>query len=226
MSTVILNELLRDPALIVRRCEREEGLRELSLMALGCLALGSAAFGGVVGSFRGGLQIAFSAVKLPLALVAALVICVPGFYALMRGFGGASRFPAMAALAMSASARAALVLMAFAPVLWLVVERGLEYHDAVIFASGMYLVSGLAAIGIVVRGLGSTFRGLAAGAACALLFMAVLGQTAWMLRPFFGRPSQETVPFVRAREGTFADALVRSSRSAAGIYDTVDRRER
>jgi hypothetical protein len=56
-------------------------------------------------------------------------------------------------------------------------------------------------------------------AACGLVFFAVLGQTAWMLRPFFGRPSQTSIPFVRAPEGTLADALVTSSKSAAGIYE-------
>jgi hypothetical protein len=40
-----------------------------------------------------------------------------------------------------------------------------------------------------------------------------------MLRPFFGRPSQESIPFVRAREGGFADAVVTTGRSAAGLYD-------
>jgi hypothetical protein len=223
MSAVILDDLLRDPARIASRCEQQEGLRELTLTALGALVLGSAAFGAVVGSFRGGLQIAFSATKLPLALLAALVVCVPAFHAVTLGFGGRSRFPAVAALTLCASARAALVLMALAPVLWLAVDRGLGYHASILLASVMYLTSGLAALGIVVRGLGGPLRGLAAGAACAALFLGVLGQTAWMLRPFFGRPAQQSVPFVRAREGTFADALATSRRSATGHYDRVER---
>jgi hypothetical protein len=60
---------------------------------------------------------------------------------------------------------------------------------------------------------------------CGIVFFGVLGQTAWMLRPFFGRPAQRAVPFVRAREGSFADAVVRSSKSAAGVYEPVSKRE-
>ena len=83
----------------------------------------------------------------------------------------------------------------------------------------MYLASGLAALGIVLKGLGGTLRAWLTAAACGVVFFGVLGQTAWMLRPFFGRPSQASVPFVRAREGSFADAIRKSSKSAAGIYD-------
>jgi hypothetical protein len=43
-----------------------------------------------------------------------------------------------------------------------------------------------------------------------------------MLRPFFGRPSQQAVPFVRKREGSFADAVMQSSKSALGIYRQVE----
>jgi hypothetical protein len=219
MSAVIVTELLRDPADVADRCERPEGLRELALTSLACLVLGAAIFGGVVGSFRGGPQVIFSAIKLPLALLTTLVVTVPAFCALSVGFGGETRFRTVAAVALAASARGALLLAGCAPVLWLAVDRGLGYHASVLLATAMYLASGVAALGIVLRGLGGSFRAVVTAAACALVFFGVLGQTAWMLRPFFGRPSQQAVPFVRPREGGFADAVVQSSKSAAGIYD-------
>jgi hypothetical protein len=219
MSAQVISSLLRDPGAVAERCEHPEGRRELALTALWCLIAGAAVFGGVVGSFRGGLQIGYSAVKLPLALLATLVVCVPACHALALGFGGRARFSAIAALLLSASARAALVLLGCAPLLWLAVDLGLGYHASVILASGMYLTSGLAALGILVRGLGGSLRAWLTAAAAGLVFFAVLGQTAWMLRPFFGRPSQTEVPFLRAREGSFADAVRTSSKSAAGIYD-------
>jgi hypothetical protein len=78
----------------------------------------------------------------------------------------------------------------------------------------MYLLAALAALEILLRGLGGLqLRSLVTAAFCTLVFLAVLGQTAWMLRPFFGRPSQQEVPFVRAREGSFADAVLRSGHS-------------
>ena len=51
------------------------------------------------------------------------------------------------------------------------------------------------------------------------VFFAVGGQAAWILRPYLGRPSEKHVPFLRASEGSFSDALFRSFRSARGIYD-------
>jgi hypothetical protein len=220
VSLGVVTELLREPSSVAERCERPEGLRELSLSSLACLLFGAAAFGAVIGSFRGGLQIGFSAVKLPLALLSTLVVSVPAFFALTVGFGGSARFRTVASLSLAASARGALVLLGCAPVLWLAVDRGLGYHASVLLATIVYLASGIAALGIVLRGLGGfTSRAVVTAAACGLVFFGVLGQTAWMLRPFFGRPSQHAVPFVRAREGTFADAIVKSGRSAVGIYD-------
>ncbi len=212
--SAVLTDLLRDPARVAERAERAEGLRDLALTSLACLALGAGAFGGVLGAFRGGSQIAYAALKLPLALLITLVACVPAFYALAAGFGATRRFATIAALSLAASARASLVLLACAPVLWLALDRQLGYHSAVILAALMYLAAGLAAVTVVVRGLGSSLRALATSAACGLVFFAVLGQTAWGMRPFIGRPSAEQVPLLRAREGSFADSLLESSRSA------------
>ena len=58
-----------------------------------------------------------------------------------------------------------------------------------------------------------------------VLFFAVGGQTSWILRPYLVRPRTEAPPFLRAREGGFADAVVQSIRSAVGIYDEADVRE-
>jgi hypothetical protein len=220
VSASIVTALLRDPKGIAQRCERSEGLGELTLTSIACLAMGAALFGGVLGSFRGGLQIGFSSIKLPLALLTTLVVSVPAFFALNVGLGGRSSFRTIAALSLAASARAALLMAGAAPVVWLAVDRGLAYHQAVLLATLVYLASGVAALGIALRGIGGSFRALVTATACGLVFLGVLGQTAWMLRPFFGRPSQHSIPFVRAREGSFADSIVRSSKSALGIYES------
>jgi hypothetical protein len=224
MSDAIVTSLLRDPGEVAERCARGVGLRELTGKALICVIVGAALFGGVLGSFRGGPQIAYSALKLPLALLATLVVSVPAFFALTIGLGGRTRFRSIVALSLSAAARGALVLAACAPVLWLAVDRGLGYHAAVLLSTCMYLVAGLAALDILVRGLGGVLRSLITSALCGIVFFAVLGQTAWMLRPFLGRPAQQAVPFVRKREGGFADALLQSSKSARGVYRVVESR--
>jgi len=219
MSSEIVTALLRDPAATAERCRRSEGLRELGATALVCLIGGAALFGAVLGAFRGGPQIAYSALKLPLALLATLVVSVPAFFALTVALGGRTRFGTMAGVTLMAAARGALVLAACSPLLWFALDRGLDYHAAVLLAAGMYVVAGAAALELLLRGIGGALRSLVTAALCGVVFFAVLGQTAWMLRPFLGRPSQQAVPFVRVREGSFADAILQSSKSAVGIYD-------
>lgn len=211
--------LLRDPREVARRCLAEEGLRPLAAASLGALAVGAAVFGGVVGSFRGGSQIAFAASKMPLALVGALVLCVPAFHAVAAALGRAWPLRAVVALTLAAAGRAALVLLAFAPVLWLLFDLGLGYHAAALAAAGAYAVAGLAALGVILRGLGDGAHRLTTAVVFAALFLAAGGQTSWVLRPYLVRPRTEEAPFVRGVEGTFFDALVRSTRSSMGIYD-------
>lgn len=211
--------LLRDPAEVARRCLEEDGLRALTLASLAALVLGTAVFGGVVGSFRGGPQIAYAAIKIPLAMLAALVACVPAFHAIAASLGRPWPFRTVVALTIAAAGRAALVLLAFAPVLWLSFDLGLGYHAAALAAALAYGIAGLSAMGVLVHGLGEGTHRLTTAAAFVVVFLAAAGQTGWLLRPYLVRPQTEEIPFVRAREGGFGDALVVSTRSALGFYE-------
>jgi hypothetical protein len=213
--------LLRDPAGVARRCRDEKGLTSLAAAALAATIAGAAAFGGVLGSFRGGAQIFAGAAKVPLALVATLAIAVPAFYALASALGRMWSMRTVVALALSAAGRSSLVLLAAAPALWLAVSSGLSYHASAVLASLAYALAGLAALGILLRGLEGDLSKIPIALAFVGVFFAIGGQTAWILRPYLGRPTLATVPFVRASEGSFADAVVKSMRSAVGIYDAV-----
>ncbi len=222
MSADVLRRLLRSPADIAACCREDRDTRAIAVTSLIAVVLGAAAFGGVIGSFRGGAQIAYAAVKIPLALVATLAVCAPAFHALAAGLGRAWPMRSIIALALAAAGRSSLVLLALSPALWLLFDVGLDYHAAALAAALAYAIAGLAAIGILVRGLG---EGPGRGLTAALffgVFFAVGGQSSWILRPYLVRPRTENVPFLRAREGGFADSLRRSSRSAAGVYDNVE----
>lgn len=214
-----LEILLRNPAETARRAIAGESMRPLVATSIAAIVAGGAAFGGVVGSFRGGEQIAYAGIKLPLALLAILVICVPAFHAIGASLGRAWSYRAVIALSLAAAARGALVLFALAPVLWLAIDRGLDYHATALAATLAFAVGGAASLGVLLRGLGAGPGQLTSALAIALVFLAVSGQTSWILRPWLVRPRTEDVPFVRAREGGFADAIVTSTRSAAGVYD-------
>lgn len=211
--------LLRDPQEVARRCLQEEGLRPLAIAALGAVALGAAVFGAVVGSFRGSEQILYGAIKVPIALLGALVICTPAFHAIAASLGRAWPLRTVIALTVAAAGRAALVLLATAPVLWLAYDLGLGYHSAALAATGAYGLAGLAALGVLLRGLGKGRHAMTTALAFVAVFLAAGGQTGWILRPYLVRPQTEDVPFLRAIEGGFADAVYRSSRSSLGIFD-------
>lgn len=225
MSAAALAELLRRPGEVARRCRDDEGLRELTGTSLAATVAGAAAFGAVLGGSRGELQALFSGVKLPLAVLGALVVCVPAFHALAAALGRPWTMRRMVALVVAAQGRAALVLLALAPILWLAIDFGAAYHATIVCAITAYGIAGLAALSVLLRGLaepgerGGRDRWVIAGA-FVVLFAAVSGQTAWSLRPYLGRPTHADVPFVRDVEGSFADAVVTNARSAAGFYDT------
>jgi hypothetical protein len=177
----------------------------------------------VLATARGGMQLGYSALKLPLAILATLCLCVPAFAAIARSLGRPLELSAMVGLSLSAAARASLVLLAFAPALWFALDRGLGYHGSVVLSVICYAIAGLSALRVMASGLGLDARGFCILACCAAVLLPTGAQSAWMLRPFIGRPAQARVPFLRHKESSFADAVYRSSRSAAGVYDRETR---
>ncbi|MFO0588700.1 MAG: hypothetical protein U0441_14215 [Polyangiaceae bacterium] len=222
MSAAVLNRLLRTPADIAADCRDDRDMRSIASTSLGALALGAAVFGGVIGSYRGGIQIFYGAVKVPLAMMATLAFCVPAFHAIAAGLGRAFPIRTIVGLVLAAAGRAALVLFALAPLLWLAFDRGLDYHRAVMLSSLAYAGAGGAALSVLVHGLGKGPHRALTAIAFAAVFFAVGGQASWILRPYLIRPRTweaaehhaQRIPFVRGYEGTFADSLFESSRSA------------
>ncbi|MDF3068080.1 MAG: hypothetical protein K0R38_3681 [Polyangiaceae bacterium] len=217
----MLDELLRSPQSVAARVQRREDLRPLVLAALLSLMLGAGAFGAVLGAPRGGVQLGYAAAKLPLAMLGTLCLCAPAFTAIARALGRELDFAGMVGLSLSAAARASLVLLAFAPAVWFAVDRGLGYHGSVLLAVGCYGVAGLSALRVMASGLGKDARGVGVLLCCAAVLLPTGAQSAWMLRPFIGRPSQLSVPLLRHKESSFADAVYVSSRSSLGVYERV-----
>lgn len=219
MNAAVLNQLLRSPATIAKNCRTDQDLKTITLTSLAAIVAGGMAFGGVVGSFRGGIQILYGAIKIPLAMIVTLAICAPAFHALAAVLGRAWPMRSIISLVLAAAARSSLVLLAFTPALWLGMDWGLGYHKSAMAASMAYALAGLAALSVLLRGIGKGQGQWLTTIAFIGMFFAVGGQSAWILRPYLLRPKAESVPFVRAREGGFADALLTASRSAADIYD-------
>jgi hypothetical protein len=215
----LFDELLRSPRESADRAVMGRDLEPLVLAALAAILVGSGVFGGVLATSRGGTQLLYSATKLPLALIATLVLVVPAFYAIAASLGRPLALRSAIGLVLAGAARAALVLVAFTPLVWLALDSGASYHRGVVLASACYAVAGFAALRLIFHGMGADFRGLVILACFASVVAPVGAQTAWMLRPFFGRPAAAHVPFLRQRESSFLDAVAKSARSSVGIYD-------
>jgi hypothetical protein len=222
-----LEQLLRDPGGYLDtllRAERSEHLSDavalpsLVRLSLGAIVVGAGLFGAVLGAFRGGRQIAFCALKLPLVLIVTLVVCTPPFLALARVSRASWSPRSIIALTLGSCARFALVLAGLAPIVWLV-QGAVSYHSVILTVVVACALAGLSASTVLFAGLsraGTT--GTRVGLAFVAVFAVVGAQTSWLLRPFVVRPRTESVPFVRALEGDFAESVGMSARSAAGIY--------
>ena len=213
MKAALLEELLRDPEAVAERCRDDRALGGLAATCIAAIAVGGFVFGAAVGAYRGGIQVPLAAVKVPLATLAALAVSAPAFAALAAALGRVWSLRTTIALSLAAGARAALVLFALSPVVWLFVAWGAAYDVVKLAAALAYALAGLSALAFVVRGL-SVGAGRAATVACFVaVYLVVGGQTAWLLRPYIGDPRDESVPVLASRhEGGVAGALFESAR--------------
>ncbi|MEI8258164.1 MAG: hypothetical protein WCJ30_21005 [Deltaproteobacteria bacterium] len=216
-----LQDLLRHPAAFLERLRSDDAATLVRHLVL-TVVLAAGAFGAVVGAYRGGVQVAYCAVKVPLVLLVTLVVCTPAFVGIARACGSRLTGRDVVALTLGASARFALVLAGMAPVVWL--SNGwLGYHDATLGIVAVAAIAGFAGAALLFRGLrAGGGQGTRAGLAFIAVFAAVGGQASWMLRPYLVRPRTAHVPIVRAIEGDLADAVRSSVLSSAGIYERRD----
>jgi hypothetical protein len=208
----MITDLLRHPEEIVERCRNPAAQRDVVRLDLLLIAAGGALFGAVVGTFRGGAQIPIAALKIPIATLTTLAISGPGLAAFAVAFGRRWTVRETLSFLLSAGARSSLVLFALAPVLWLVIDLEASYSTIRLAATAAYALAGLSGFFLLLRSLGPA-PGRAPVAACfVLLFLVVGGQSAWLLRPFLGDPSDRRVPlFSQGRhEGGLVDTLGRS----------------
>lgn len=161
-----------------------------------------------MGSWRGGPQIAFAALKLPLVTLGSLVLCVPAFYSISAVFGRPGSLRSAVSIMLVAGARFSLVLLAATPVVWLTVNLGASYDAVKLLAALAYALGGLAALGLILRALEPGPGRLATVLTFVAVFLFIGGQTAWILRPYLGTPGHDEITlFTQEHEGGLAYQL-------------------
>lgn len=216
---MLTSRVLRDPKGLVEDHLDDQGFAHLAPNLLAITAFGAAIFGMVVGSYRGGLQVVYAGVKMPLLLLIPVVVSLPA----VRAFFMAAELEvdrrSIGLASLTGMARTAVLAAAMAPVLWLFWSLGVDYHTAVLTLAAGLAVVGLPGMVTVVRTLpsGGRRRWMATAGSLVVLGL-VTAQTGWLLRPFVARPSAE-VTFVRPLEEDVFSSLNATKRSAVGDYE-------
>jgi hypothetical protein len=205
---------------VLARIEAGVALAELMRVFVMTIVVCAALTGAAMGSFRGGVQIAYAAAKLPMALLLTAALCAPALTALGKAVGRPGTMAKDLALVVTALATGALVMVALVPVMLVAQALDLTYHSSILMTVTCGGIAGLVSVAVLTAGLHRvSSRG--AGVVLALfatLFLMVGAQVAWTLRPWLLRPREPDVVFVRPIEGSLYDAVLGSARSARGIY--------
>lgn len=216
----VIDLLLRDRDAFRDHLEDARDLASIARALLITVVLGCAVFGASMGAYRGGLQLLYAAVKLPLVVLLTAGICGPALSGALAAVRGEHSLVKDLLLVLSALALGSMVLAALAPAVILAVLAGIRYHSLILLIVTCCAGAGLFGLIFFVQGLrrrkGS---GLLIATPIALLVFSLVGsQMAWTLRPFVLRPRTKQVPFIRDVEGGFMDAVQRSADSARGVY--------
>lgn len=171
-------------------------------------------YGAAMGSFQFDsaervLQVLYSAVKAPLLLFAASLICLPGFFVLNTVLGLRDDFREACRAILAGQAGLSVVLAALAPLTRFWYFTSSHYRAALLFNAAMFLVATLAGHFVMLRyyrRLIERRRYHRVGLLTWLVMYAFVGiQMGWMLRPFVGAPD---VPVTFFRAEPFSNAYV------------------
>ena len=216
----LIDGLLRDRRGLLARIESGQGLMAVAKVMMLTITVSAAIYGICLGHYRGGVQMFFAGIKLPMVVLLTAGVCTPTFAALSRVMAGETNLRQDFALILSSLALGSLLILASAPVLLLAIAIKVPYHLLIELVAGSCAVGGLG--GYVLFATGLKRRKVPGRFTIALIllgtFATVGSQMAWVLRPYLVRPRTVEVPFVRSIEGSFGSAVVRSLDSARGRY--------
>jgi hypothetical protein len=217
----MIDLLLRDRERMLARIHQGTDLAAIMRTMIATIAVTMAIVGATLGSYRGGVQIAYAAIKLPIVLLGTAALSAPALSAIGAALGRRSRLSADLALVMAALAFGSLLLVACTPLIMLGRSVDLDYHRMILAVVAMFAVAGAAALRMICRGVALEaapgWRTAVVG--LCVVFSLVGGQLAWALRPYLVRPRAPEVMFLREVEGSLFDSVTGAMRSARGIYE-------
>jgi hypothetical protein len=169
-------------------------------------------YGGVMGAFDGrGGQVVYSAIKVPLLLLATLALSLPSYFVANTLMGLRADFAEALRAIVASQAALTIVLAALAPFTVLWYASSAHYHAAILFNAAMFAVASLSAQVVLSRAYrpliaaNSRHRWLLRTWIVVYAFVGI--QMGWTLRPFIGSP-EAPVRFFRGGEWENAYVIV------------------
>lgn len=186
-------------------------------------------YGLTMGSYSGGLQILYSAIKIPILLLVSLYLTMPTYYLLYTLLGGKRSLSQTVILLVSSITIMATVLIALVPVnlffIITAVKSSLTYAFTVLLNITVFALGGSFALHYFIKGAkklyqesGENWKPAFLLGSLVLIFVGT--QMAWVLRPYFNYYPQ----FIRPLESNFYTAfieLITESTGRIGILVTL-----
>lgn len=204
--------ILKAQGAISRDLHDGRGLGTYALNFALVTLLGSIAYGAILGSFAGWTQAGYAAVKFPVVVVGSALVCLPSFYVFQCLAGARLTLGQAAASIFYFVAAAAMLLLAFAPIVWFFTVS--TQHEAWRFIAVLHFSVAAIAAAFGVAALSKAQRYLAWLHAGELvysrrvlngwfvLYLLLAVQMAYYLKPLLS-PG----PFFTGERGLFLEAL-------------------
>lgn len=217
-TLAIAATLLRDPASLIARADDPDDLAHIAPRTLAIGVIGAALFGITVGSYHGGLQVPYAAVKMPLLFGLPMIASLPAVRSLGHLAAVDVPWPRLALAGAIGAARTAVLAAALGPLVWLFYSLQPDYRTSVFVFVGALVLAGLPGLSVVGKVLPERAeRRWAVGLASVAVLGLVTAQTGWLLRPFVVR-AEAPVALLRPIESDVATSLGQTSLGAAGLY--------
>jgi hypothetical protein len=214
-----VDELLKRPDAVLRALDAGDGLAARARTYVQVLIAGTATFGAALGFYRGGAQILFSGVKLPLVTLLTLAVVAPLLHTLNRALERPASMAREVTLLVAVLARGALVLAAETPLIWAAHAVGADYHRLVLLSVLACSLAGIVSFRLLWTALSATRSSRWPVTLMLIVTMGVVGaQASWLFRPYLVRPRATDVVFMHPLEGSFSEAIEDSFSSARGLY--------
>jgi len=218
----VLEEFIKRSDQFLANLAEEKNLKTYFLNSNLAILLLSAVYGATMRLYSGGLQIVYSAVKVPMLLLISLYVTVPSYYVLYSLLGGKRNLKQTVALLLSGFTIMATILLAFVPVnLFFIITtpKSSEAHSfTALLNIAIFTLGGFFALIYLIKGARTLYKEPAeqwkpAFLVGSVILMFVGTQLAWVLRPFFNYYEF----FIRPLESNFYTAVLSLVLRFAGL---------